>query len=58
MARLGSQSTMSCSLTPPSRTIERTKASVTKGDEFSSMVSWWVMALFKFSFTAIISPLF
>ena len=56
MARLGSQTMISCWRTPPSRTIERNSASVTKGDEFSSMVSRWVMALFMFSFTAIVSP--
>ena len=56
MALLGSQITMSCWRTPPSRTMDRTSAKVTKGDELSSMVSWWVMALFMFSLMAMLSP--
>ena len=39
-----------------SLTIERTKANVTKGEEFNSIVSRCVKALFRFSFTAIVSP--
>ena len=56
MARLGSHTVMSDGLTPASPTRLRNRASVTKGDELSSMVSRWPVALFMLSFMAIFSP--